>query len=75
MSHSCVGGLFAAYITAADAARRPSGRVHTGDANQTHIQGSPDIVRSLMLLLERARHLPQQAPHAFADAVIAADRM
>jgi len=28
-----------------------------------------------MLLLERARNLPQQAPHAFADAVIAADRL
>jgi hypothetical protein len=24
---------------------------------------------------ERARNLPQQAPHAFADAVIAADRL
>src|SRR5262245_32015254 len=63
-------------ISRSTAARRMSGRVHTGDANRTPMpQEWPDIVRSLMLLPERARNLTQQAPHAFADAVIAADRL
>jgi len=52
-----------------DEAQRTQARCPMRQSN-TDTQGSPNIVRSLMLLLERARHRPQQAPHAFTDAMI-----